>query len=58
VLGVKPPITVGFGAEVLKSQFPAFPPKVKFWANTPHELKSSTPTQEAVPKFTVRFKVL
>ena len=58
MVGVKPPITVGFGAEVLKSQFPTFPPKVKFCASTPQELNISTPINDAVPRFTVRFSVL
>jgi hypothetical protein len=54
VFGVSPVITVGFGVAVLKSQFPGFPPNESPVARTPHVLKNSTPTQLAVPRFTVK----
>jgi hypothetical protein len=38
VFGVRPVITVGFGALVLKSQFPGMPPRLSPVAKVPHAL--------------------
>jgi len=56
VFGISPEISVGFGAEVLKSQFVGVPPNESPVARTPQAVKNSTPIQLAVPRFTVKLR--